>query len=95
MKLPTKVKIGGHWINIEFRSDQYEQYDKMGTCCHWENRIILQKDLTESKQVSSLFHESLHEMDKQQYLGLTEAQIATISEGFYTFLVDNGFLKED
>ena len=94
MKIPDKVKIGGHWIKIEVRSDQREQYDKMGTNCHWENRIIVQEDLAGSKQISSLFHEVLHEIDKQHFLQLTESQIETISEGFYAFLVDNGFLKD-
>ena len=95
MDIPSKVKVGGHWLNVEFRSEKNEQYDKMGTLCHWENRLILQKDLVESKQISSLFHEVLHEMNKQQFLDLRESQVTAISEGFYAFLVDNGFLKDD
>lgn len=94
MKLPSKIKVGAHWIAVELKSENREQYDKMGTCCHWESRIIIQEDLVESKQISSLFHEVVHEIDKQHFVGLTESQVTTISEGFYAFLVDNGYLKE-
>ncbi len=93
MKIPDKLKIGGHWVDIEFRSEKREQYDKMGTLCHWENRLILQEDLVESKQASSFFHEVLHEIDKQNFLDLTEKEITAISEGFYQVLVDNELLK--
>ena len=93
MKIPDKLKIGGHWLNIGFQSERREQYDKMGTLCHWENKIILQEDLVESKQICSLFHEVLHEIDRQGFLDLTEKQITGISEGFYAFLVDNELLK--
>ena len=94
MKIPDKLKIGGHWLNIEFHSEKEVQYDRMGTLCHWENRILIQKDLVASKQISSLFHEVLHELDKQNLIDLTEKQVTIIAEGFHAFLVDNGFLKE-
>jgi len=93
--MKSEYKIGGHWFKIEFKSEKREQYDKMATTLHWENRIIIQKDLVESKQISSLFHEVLHEIDKQHFLDLRETQITTIAEGFYAFLVDNGMLKKE
>ena len=93
MKIPDKIKIGGHWLSIEFHSEKEVQYDRMGTLCHWENRILIQKDLVESKQVSSLFHETLHEIDKQAFLDLTEKQITIIAENMYQVLKDNGLLK--
>ena len=93
MKIPSKVKIGGHWLKVELVAEKQVQYDKMGTLCHWENRIIIQKDLVESKRISSLFHEVLHEIDKQTFLDLSEKQVTIIAEGFYAFLTDNGLLK--
>lgn len=93
MKIPDKLKIGGHWLNVEFHSEKEVQYDRMGTLCHWENRILIQEDLVESKQISSLFHEVLHEIDKQAFIDLTEKQVTIIAEGIYQVLTDNGFLK--
>ena len=52
MKLPARIKVGGHWIKVELISEKQVQYDKMGTVCHWENRIIIQKDLVESKRIA-------------------------------------------
>jgi len=93
VKIPDKIKIGGHWFDVEFRSEKKDQYDKMGTLCHWENRLILQKDLVESKKISSFVHEVLHEIDKQNFIDLTEKETTIIAEGFYAFLIDNGLLK--
>ena len=93
MKLPDKVKIGGHWFNIEYR-DERDAYSNMGSSFTCWNLIILQKDMCASKQMSNLFHEVLHEIGTQNDLDLSESQVTSISEGFYQFLTDNGFLKE-
>jgi len=93
MKIPDILKIGGHWFNIEFQSEKKTQYDRMGTLCHWENRILIQQDLIESKQISSFFHEILHEIDKQTFSELTEKQVTIIAEHIYQVLTDNGLLK--
>ena len=92
MEIPSKVKIGGHWFDIEYR-DEKDAYTNMGSKFTWWNRIILQRDLCDSKMVSNLFHEVLHEISTQNDLDLTESQVCSVSEGFYQFLTDNGLLK--
>ena len=95
MKLPSKIKIGGHWVEIVIRSESKDMYTNAGTRAAWQNRIYIQEDMAESKQWSTLFHEILHEIDWQMNLGLSgnEKAIDAMGEGFYQVLADNGLLK--
>ena len=93
MKLKDKYKIGGHWIDVEERSEK-EGYFKQGTDCRWFNKIFIQSDLAQSKKESNLLHEVIHEIDGQMDIDLSENQVSILSEGFYQFLVDNDLLKE-
>ena len=94
MQIPDKIKIGGHWLDVEEKSEK-EGYDKQGTVYRWWNKIHIQADLAQSKKESNLFHEIIHEIDHQAGAELTENQVNTLSQGLYQVLVDNGFLKGD
>ena len=95
MKLPPKLKIGGHQIEIIERSESKDMYTNTGTRAAWQNRIYIQGDMAESKKWSTLFHEIIHEIDWQMNLGIkgNEKAIDGIAEGIYQVLVDNGLLK--
>ncbi len=92
MNIPDKVKIGGHWFDVHLRQEK-DGFTIAGQGQHWHHRIDIQADLAQSKQESTLFHEVLHEMSIQQGWDFNEAQVSSISEIFYSFLTDNGFLK--
>ena len=94
MKIPDKIKIGGHWFSIEYKSEKEDRYANRGTSLLWENRIILQKDVGLSRQIATLFHEIIHEIDYQYEIALSERDVSTLAEGIYQVLVDNNFLKE-
>ena len=72
-------------------------YEKVGTRAAWYNKFFIQKDLANSKQWSTLFHEIVHEIDWQMNLGLSgnEKVIDGIAEGLYQVLIDNDLLKLD
>lgn len=93
MKISPKIKIGGHWFDIHLTAEK-DGFTKCGQGQFWHHRIDIQADMAQSKQESTLFHEALHEMSAQQGWELSEAQVSTISETFYLFLIDNNLLKE-
>jgi len=92
VEISSKYKIGGHWLDVEIKSEE-QGYDKQGTACRWWNKIFIQANLAQSKKEVSLFHEVIHEIDGQMNLDLNERQVSTLAEGFYQFLVDNKLLK--
>lgn len=92
MKIPPKLKIGAHSFEVHLRAEK-DGFTISGQGQYWIHRIDIQADMVQSKQESTLFHEALHEMSKQQGWELSEAQVSSISEVFYLFLVDNGLLK--
>lgn len=92
MKLPSKLKIGGHWLDVEEKSEK-EGYERAATIYRWWNKIHIQSDLAQSKKESHLFHEIVHEIDAQNQLDLSEKQVSTLGESLYQVLVDNGLLQ--
>ena len=92
MKIPDKIKIGGHSFDIHF-TDEVDGFTMMGQGRHWSNRINIQNDMARSKQESTFLHECFHEINLQQGWDLDENKISGIAESFYTFLVENGLLK--
>jgi len=82
MKIKDKYKVGGHWIDVEQKSER-EGYHKQGTDCRWFNKIYIQSDLAQSKKESNLLHEIIHEIDGQMDIDLSEKQVSILSEGFY------------
>ena len=102
MKIPKKLKIGGHWIEIVY---PYHFKERTDICGHYDcpvNKIrITDVDLSgnkraESQIIVSLIHEVLHTVDvisgHEIFTG-NEKAIEGISEGILQVLVDNGFLE--
>jgi hypothetical protein len=93
MKIPNKVKIGGHWFKVEYKSDDEDGYEQAGTRFAWRGKIRIQKDLMPSKQESVFLHEIIHEIDWQHGLKLEENKIETLGEMLYQVLEDNNLVK--
>lgn len=101
MKIPSKVKIGGHWYNIIFPYKFIERADVDGYTDHdiLEIKIAdgdgLDQRLAESKIIEIFFHEIIHAIDHVYNAGaLSEETVKRLGQGLYQVLVDNGFLKE-
>ena len=91
IKIPQKIKIGGHWLDIKYRNEK-EGFDRTGLKLGWNNSIIIQKDMEHSKQISALLHEIFHELSYQLDMDLDEKQACCLAEGMYQVLVDNKFI---
>jgi len=93
MKIPPKIKIGGHLFDVEYQSEEETGYEHSGSKLGWKNKIWLQKDMVQSKKESVLFHEILEELNYQHEFKLDHQVLSSIAEGFYQVLVDNNWLK--
>lgn len=104
MKLPKKVKIGGHDYKILFpyvfteRFDNYAQHD----FAMKEIRVGLAdnggQERTESAVIVSFIHEILHAIDYttgHRIFENNEGAVEGFSECIYQILVDNGWLKKE
>ena len=93
MKIPSKLKIGGHWFEVVFKNEVNDNYDKSGSGHAWNNKITIQKDMMQSKKESTFLHEIVHEINWQLGLNLDEHQTDCLGESMYQVLVDNNFLR--
>ena len=92
MKIPNKIKIGGHIFKVKIFSGKFSD-DKAGRVEGQKNMIYLNADYVQSKQESVLLHEVIHELDWLNGLGLNEKQIDSLTEGLYQVLKDNKLIK--
>ena len=62
MKIPELVKVGGHWIKVVYRTYEKDAYGNAGSSRSVANLIVLDGNMSSSKQESVLFHEVIHEI---------------------------------
>jgi len=105
MKLPSKIKIGGHNYKIRYPYI-FDKDNLTGQYCPETDEIKI-KQITlsgaiqsETSQILSFFHEILHAINGiycMYNLGKecnTEDLIDALSEGIYQVLIDNPELRE-
>lgn len=105
MKIPEKIKIGGHWFEIIFPYHFSERSDRIAECHHQHKRIRI-CDVDENgntypieTNMVNLIHESLHAMnynlDERVFDGSPdgERRCSAFAELIYQVLVDNGWLN--
>lgn len=106
MKIPDKIKIGGHWYEIKYPYIFQERFDRFGQCDAVKKIIyITDKDGNGEKRANShilctFIHEIIHAIDIQSghrtFDGdQGENKIEGLSEGIFQVLVDNGYLKNE
>lgn len=93
MNIPDEIKIGGHVLKIKIR-EYDEGFTSSGRIHSRQGFIILNSDLIQTKKISTLIHEAIHEICWQAEIELTETITSVLAEGLYQILSDNKFLKE-
>lgn len=93
MKILDKTKIGSHWFDTKYKSEQKDGYQKSGTKDGWTCEIWLQIDAKRSKQEVTYLHEIIHELDFQHGLDLKENQVDSLASGLHQVLTDNSLVK--
>ncbi len=85
MKIPTKVKIGGHTYKIVFTTLENE----LGKCDYDKCIIYLEKNMEQSQKEATLIHEIFHALNSTMDDGLGHMLLDSLSEQFYAVLKDN------
>ena len=95
MKIPQKLKVGGHIYKILVSKTSSEQkgHNNWGRTNHGTLNIYIDRELAESKQEETFFHELLHAVDHHMGSIMKEDVIEKISNGLYQVLKDNNLLK--
>lgn len=86
MKLPKKLKIGGHTVKLEVVEEmQGEHPNAAGGWTESQNLIQIRKSQTGSQKEVTLIHEILHAIN----YNFTEEQVEFLSQALYQVIKDN------
>lgn len=91
MKVPKKVKVGGHVFKIKLEKDR----NTMGSCDTQKNIITLDASMPQDQIEATLIHEALHAMNTtlDGSSNMSHALLDSLAEQIYAFLSDNKLLK--
>lgn len=86
MKIPKKLKIGGHDVKVRFTETMQGDYpNASGGWTEALNLIEIRKSLAGSQKEVTLIHEILHAIN----YNFTEEQVEFLSQTLYQVLKDN------
>jgi hypothetical protein len=85
LKIPEKVKIGGHNLSIDFSTD----ISNMGEWRSEKQNIKIHKDNCKSQQEETLLHEIMECINYHYELKLPHWQIQVLGTVFYQIIKDN------
>ena len=88
IKLPKKIKVGLHTIDIKV-VDQHRG-NGIGLFSRSENTIYILKELSDTQQLVTFFHEVVHAINGE----LAEVIVEDLGEALGQVLVDNKLLNE-
>lgn len=102
MKIPKKVKIGGHWYDVvyPYKFRDTTSLDAQSDYALKEIKICgVDRSGNETPQsfiISNFIHEIIHMLDAQSGHNVfveNEPAVVALGEGIFQVLVDNGWLK--
>ena len=97
MKIPKRIKVGGHWVKVEYPYEFQERADCNGIAEVDEKRIRLTDrgvgKYPESSVAETLLHEILHHVCHSATAAISinddERQHAAFTKALFQVLVDN------
>ena len=91
MRIPTKLKIGGHTYRVVLKQNPVADGVACPAYIDDENmEIVIDSDLSQSSKESSLFHEVLHGIN----CVLDHTVLDSLAEQLYQVLSDNKLLND-
>ncbi len=92
VKVPQKIKIGGHWVSIHYEDKLMDNHGKYGQSRFPECEIALQqRDMADSMKSHALLHELVHFIDNTyNNYALDEATTNALASGIFALLTDLG-----
>ena len=101
MKIPKKLKVGGHTYTITFNktNDEVRGKNNWGITNHELKTMYIDKEVPQSQKEETFIHELLHIVNHQTKLNYElsshkeENIVKRMAESLYTILKDNNLLK--
>lgn len=91
MKIPSKVKIGGHIFKVVL--EKFKDQQDMGSCDTGKNLIVIDANMPKDQKESTFIHEAMHAMNTTLSGGMGHVVLDSLAEQMYQFLSDNNLLK--
>jgi len=91
MKIPQKIKIGGHYFEVIKSKELMTESGRHGDCIFNTNKIEINDNAKPDIMGAVLLHEILEALDYMYELGLEHNKIKTLEVGLYQVLKDNKF----
>lgn len=88
MKIPSKLKVGGHIVKVSMVDNIPDTNSACGLYNIKENHIFLDKNQVQTQLEASFLHEVFHSIN----ILLPEEQIEFLSQSLYQILKDNKLL---
>ena len=89
MKIPEKIKIGGHWITVEKVGDKELESD-LGSFNNWYQYIrINENDTAENLQAETFLHEIFEAIKKKFEIKIKHQDLTILSELLFQVIIDN------
>ena len=90
MKIPKKLKICGHTYKVEVKKEPTADGEVVfGACFQKEQKIVLQKGMSEDRVKEVILHEVLHAIDEELRLDLGEHRVNTLGIMLKDFICTN------
>lgn len=95
MKIPKKIKVGGHIYKVILRNrNENDGASELGTANIYNKlKIWLDTGQASSQLESTLLHEIIEIVNALNKIGLTEEKICQLETGLYQVFSDNKLLK--
>lgn len=95
---PVSVKVGAHSYAIDYQDllyDREQQQEYLGRCSHPDLKISVRENRAPSQMAETVLHETLHAIDSERRLDLSEHQVDQLAAGLIACIVDNPELFGD
>ena len=95
MKIPNKIKIGGHEYSVKITkvTDEAKGASNWGRSYHATQKIFIDKELSRTKQEETFVHEIVHCIESFMESNSKENHVTRFSNGLYQVLKENNLLK--
>lgn len=94
MRIPKKLKIGGHEFIIKLDKTLGERKNLLGECDTSDNIIVIDANAVQSQQEATLIHEIFHALNTTYDSGANHALMDSLAEQFYAVLKENNLLAK-
>ena len=88
MKIPDKIKIGGHWITVEIVGDK-ELPDDLGSYTGWCKVIKINRTAPKTTQIETFLHEIFEAIGKAYEVKIKHQDLTILSTALFQIIRDN------